>query len=329
MTHVRLPFAIITVAVALAVSAHSATSPARAAPAAPAPSSLASPSPVAAAGAPSSTPAPTTGAQSPPASASPATAAPATASPRSAHPKTETRCDACHTPQGWTPARFAHARTGFELNGKHTTVTCAGCHAQDFSQAVPQSCAGCHQDPHAREFGFQCKGCHSEDGFGAPRFAVDAHRRSGFSLAGRHGTLPCDECHVEHRERGFTRATVSCAQCHQRDAQLASRTTVTHGKGAVGADCGACHSSVAFTPALLAPHEVCFPIASGVHADVRCNACHDGTLASSVLQGACGGVGVSCAQCHAHRAAVENKRHVKVVGYAHVSNRCQECHHPG
>jgi len=37
-------------------------------------------------------------------------------------------CSSCHTPQHWSPDRFAHDRTRFPLDVAHRNVTCAKCH---------------------------------------------------------------------------------------------------------------------------------------------------------------------------------------------------------
>ena len=163
------------------------------------------------------------------------TATTATAAP--AHPA-GMRCDACHTPSGWSPAKFAHDKTGFPLQGRHVTVACGSCHRRDWQDPVPQSCAGCHTDPHTQEFGMLCRSCHTEADW-QPLFLVDAHRRTNFPLSGRHATLPCEECHVEKRDRTFTRVTVACATCHARDAARATTTTLDH--RLLPATCQSCH----------------------------------------------------------------------------------------
>ena len=38
-------------------------------------------------------------------------------------------CAECHTVEGFAPSTFDHAKTGFELKGKHDTLPCADCHA--------------------------------------------------------------------------------------------------------------------------------------------------------------------------------------------------------
>lgn len=262
----------------------------------------------------------------PPAPSSTSTATPTSTPPstsKAAHPA-GLRCDACHTPDGWTPAKFAHDRTGFPLVGRHQGVACGSCHRREWQDPVPQSCAGCHTDPHVQEFGLQCRSCHTEESF-APLFLVDAHRRTQFPLSGRHATLPCTECHTERRDRTFTRTALACTSCHARDATRASTTTVDH--TTLSPNCQGCHAPTSFSPARLAGHDVCFPLAGTVHAAVRCAECHDGrALAGARLTGACRGVAVRCAECHVHSQERTDPQHTGVPGYAFASERCAGCH---
>ncbi|MDP2342065.1 MAG: hypothetical protein Q8O67_13995 [Deltaproteobacteria bacterium] len=239
------------------------------------------------------------------------------------HPK-GARCDACHTPGGWKPAKFAHQATSFPLVGRHAGVACTSCHQRDWSEPVPQGCAGCHVDPHAQEFGLLCRSCHTEEGW-QPLFLVDAHRRTQFPLSGRHATLPCEECHVEKRERTFTRTALACTSCHARDAARASATTLDH--RALSSSCQLCHVPTSFSPARLAEHESCFPLAGTVHAPVRCAECHSANaIVGARISGACRGVAVRCADCHAHAKGISDRQHRDVVGYAHASEKCAGCH---
>lgn len=234
------------------------------------------------------------------------------------------RCDACHTPGGWTPAKFAHDATGFPLVGRHTGVACASCHRRAFTEPVPQSCAGCHVDPHVQEFGLLCRSCHNEEGW-QPLFLVDAHRRTQFPLSGRHATLPCEECHVEKRDRGFTRAALACTACHSADAARASGRTLNH--RALSTGCQECHVPTSFSPARLPQHESCFPLAGSVHAPFRCSECHvSSALAGALVTGTCRGVAVRCAECHTHAKGISDRQHKDVVGYAHASEKCAGCH---
>ncbi|MCC7073893.1 MAG: hypothetical protein IT383_21475 [Deltaproteobacteria bacterium] len=234
-------------------------------------------------------------------------------------------CDACHTPAGFAPAAFDHARTGFPLRGRHRGVACDACHGSDYARPVAQSCGGCHQDPHAQEFGLQCASCHTENGFNAPLFAVDAHRRTRFPLAGRHGALPCQECHVERRDRGFARATTDCNACHAGDALRATALTVNHQRAPFTDSCRRCHEPVAFAPARLPEHDACFPVNRGAHAGVRCTECHV-SLSGAVFTGTCATRDVRCTECHVHTPEAEAENHLEVRGYVYLSARCASCH---
>lgn len=248
----------------------------------------------------------------------------ASPSPRHTSPFREVRCEACHTPNGWLPARFNHEPTGFPLRDRHVGVACARCHDDRHAGATPSSCAGCHTDVHRGEFGGQCRSCHDERAFSAPTFNVDAHRRTGFPLAGSHAVLRCEQCHLDAREHGAARAATTCASCHARAAARASRTTIDH-RGLQ--QCQQCHQPVSFTPASLPAHEACFPIAAGSHAGLRCASCHTSTAGRTVA-GGCDALAVLCASCHAHRAEVTTPLHKNVDGYAHRSARCLSCHRP-
>ncbi|MBI1947656.1 MAG: hypothetical protein HYS27_18355 [Deltaproteobacteria bacterium] len=234
-------------------------------------------------------------------------------------------CDACHTPEGFMPASFDHGRTGFPLRGRHVGVGCVSCHAGDFERPVPQSCAACHQDPHAQEFGLMCASCHGEDGFNAPRFSVDSHRRTRFPLTGRHGALPCEECHVEKRDRGFARATTDCNVCHAADAVRATAVSVNHQRAPFTDSCARCHEPVAFAPARLPEHDACFPINRGAHTGVRCTECHT-AISGAIYSGTCAVRDVKCTECHVHTPEAEAENHREVLGYAYVSARCASCH---
>jgi hypothetical protein len=239
--------------------------------------------------------------------------------------RTEQRCDGCHSVDTWFPAKFAHERTGFGLDGQHALTRCAECHGGDLHQPLPKSCASCHQDPHLQEFGLMCASCHNTERFEAPLFVVDSHRRTNFPLTGRHAALPCDECHVEKRDRQFTRAAIDCVQCHAADARRATTQTVNHQRPPFSLACGSCHTPATFVGAKYRQHDTCFPITRGAHTNIRCDECH-APLRGFVVTGNCENAPARCAECHEHNIAAEARRHARVPGYEHKSQKCAECH---
>ena len=73
-------------------------------------------------------------------------------------------CGKCHTPAGWKGAQFDHARTGFELLGKHAKIACVSCHRGPMNGPISMqtNCYSCHSkdDIHFLTNGPQCETCH-------------------------------------------------------------------------------------------------------------------------------------------------------------------------
>ncbi len=249
----------------------------------------------------------------------------AQAAPRSApaHAATDTRCNACHSTSAWRPVTFDHSKTGFPLEGRHLSASCRGCHrSNEFKEPVPTSCAACHQDVHTGEFGSRCASCHDARDWGS-RFDASAHQRTNFPLTGRHAAIPCEECHLEQRDRRFTRATLDCFSCHQADYARTSGTSIDHVRAGFGTDCKSCHFTSRFKGALFPAHRACFQIDGGPHAGISCLGCHT-TLSTVAVTGTCAGSNFSCIQCHAC-SAVQNV-HASVAGFQCKDRKCYECH---
>lgn len=168
-----------------------------------------------------------------------------------------------------------------------------------------------------------CRSCHDESTW-QPLFLVDAHRRTMFPLSGRHATLPCEQCHLEKRDRTFTRVALGCRDCHAGDAARASASTLNH--AGLAPTCQSCHAPTAFSPARLPQHEPCFPLPGTVHAAIACATCHEPrALVGAAVTGTCRSL-VRCAECHTHAKKITDAQHKNVVGYAHASDKCAACH---
>jgi hypothetical protein len=234
-------------------------------------------------------------------------------------------CAPCHTEKSWVPARFAHERTGFPLQGAHQKARCRSCHGQSFERPVARACASCHVDAHAQQFGTWCKSCHTSFSW-QPKFDVFSHRTGNFPLAGAHALLPCEECHISRRDLTFNRNAVACDRCHLDDYQRARLTTVDHAASRFSLSCRECHQPTRFAPARYAAHDVCFDITRSVHTFVRCNECHEPVAALASRRGDCNTQTVACASCHTHRCEVSDEEHREVLGYECNSNKCAQCH---
>ena len=207
-------------------------------------------------------------------------------------------CGDCHGNEVWRVANFDHtARFKFPLEGAHEKLDCHSCHtAVAKDQKLPTDCAGCHRadEPHGGTLGKQCEQCHVQTQWKDVNFD---HDMTPFPLLGLHVVVTCGQCHATQR---FKEAPKECVGCHAKDD--------IH-KGALGKDCGACHTPNAwkmwdFDHAA----RTRFPL-SGAHAKVGCPQCHikpQNVMKPSMVCGTChagddihaGRLGLQCQECH-------------------------------
>ena len=246
----------------------------------------------------------------------------AAARPARGPPRTDTSCATCHTTGNWSKVSFDHARTGFLLNGAHAKVACSSCHGSDLSRSLGRTCAACHADAHGGEFGTRCSSCHEEQNW-KPLFDVDAHRRTNFPLTGRHALLPCQECHLDRRDRVFTRATVDCVGCHRPAYDRTGGASIGHAQAGFSTSCRDCHQPWAWTLARFPQHEGCFQISSGKHAGIRCQSCHVSAIPTRIT-GTCSTGSAACTHCH--DAGSTGPVHKGIDGYQWTDAKCYSCH---
>jgi hypothetical protein len=161
-----------------------------------------------------------------------------------------------------------------------------------------------------------------------PRFD---HLTAGFELLGRHRDLPCEACHVTAILKGTPR---DCVACH--GAGTAVRATAKPSSHILTTErCEACHTPVAWVPAVNFDHTQALGSCSSCHNSVQaqgkdaqhlettldCNACHD-TLgwAGAVFSHA--GITSGCAGCHnGADAPGMPANHIPTAGAP-----CEDCH---
>lgn len=180
---------------------------------------------------------------------------------------------------------FDHAQTGYRLEGKHSALKCAQCHAkgkisdkevQTFSDARKSStylglgtaCLSCHKDEHRGQFKSDCQQCHVMTGWKpASKFS---HDKAQFTLNGAHRTVDCSKCHKKTLEHGtvtqFTHLEFgSCRTCH-KDPH----------KGKFKQECAQCHSVESWQKVQTTAFDhnaTLFPL-KGKHSAMRCEQCH-------------------------------------------------------
>ncbi|WKZ39575.1 MAG: cytochrome c3 family protein [Anaerolineales bacterium] len=141
-------------------------------------------------------------------------------------------CQACHSPNGWTPATFDHNLSAFKLDGAHANVECESCHKNGVYKGTPKECVACHAEPseHFGQFGTECGVCHSTSAwepasYNGPHTFPMNHEGADNQCALCHPnsltTYTCYGCHEhnpseiasEHREEGIFNFE-NCVECH-------------------------------------------------------------------------------------------------------------------
>lgn len=203
------------------------------------------------------------------------------------HQKTlGTDCASCHNFETFRPASlFDHDDTAYPLKGAHSNVDCEKCHAitsrngmefQQFSDIQFADCVSCHDDPHGKLPG-NCSSCHSVSSFdnmsGIRSFN---HNLTSFNLKGSHRDVDCFSCHQQNSDPrklfGDRQGVVEsdCVSCHD---------DVHEGK--FGTDCSSCHNEISFlqlNEGFEFDHSVTDFALEGLHQQVDCRDCHDGSF---------------------------------------------------
>jgi hypothetical protein len=214
-------------------------------------------------------------------------------------------CKACHSEHlgrearivKLLPAAFDHAGTDFRLDGAHSTVACASCHApgKKFRDAAT-SCGACHRtaDVHRGALGADCGACHATTSWRGARFD---HDKTRFPLRAAHRETPCAGCHAGARYDGTPR---SCNGCHAPDD--------AH-RGARGVDCADCHAETGWKNTRFDHAKETGFALLGRHSAVDCAGCHRSGRFEDELPRTCigchraadghaGRFGEDCASCH-------------------------------
>jgi hypothetical protein len=248
-------------------------------------------------------------------------------------------CQSCHVEhQGenysliWWPdgkERFNHGETGYELQGKHKTLSCEACHnptlivekakfidqVKDLSRTflgLNSTCLTCHDDEHRQQLGDQCAACHNMDRW-KPADKFD-HQSARFQLVGRHQTVACGKCHPlvqdnklpnnpDYRQyKGVAFST--CNNCHADPHN-----------NRFGADCEKCHTPNGWRSTITADFDhsrTRFPLL-GRHQTVACEKCHSSKQSIKIIEYE------QCSDCHADY-------HQGQFAHRPLAGACEECH---
>ncbi len=244
-------------------------------------------------------------------------------------------CHAEHKGRDFKPARltaitFDHAKTDYQLDGKHAGADCSGCHkhGQKFS-AAPSACVTCHDadQPHRGNLGTECQSCHSTTDW-RTLMPFD-HGKTKFPLLGAHTKTTCFSCHVGEVYKGLSKV---CVDCHAVQDVHAGR---------FGSACEACHSVEDWKHTAFDHGKATGFKLAGAHAISSCSQCHGASLTSKPPKAcaAChteqdahkGQLGKDCAACHQTAAWRQDvtfdhaKTKFPLLGQ-HAAVPCKSCH---
>jgi hypothetical protein len=162
------------------------------------------------------------------------------------------------------------------------------------------------------------------------RTAFD-HLTTGFELTGQHRDLPCESCHVNAIFKGTPR---DCASCHGVGTQV--RATAKPATHIMTSNlCDACHTPVAWSPAVNFNHNEVLGSCSSCHnnvqatgkgpthitTDLECNVCHS-TIGWAGAVFSHQNVTTGCASCHDGMGATgPPNNHIPYGGAP-----CESCH---
>ncbi len=253
--------------------------------------------------------------------------------------------------------KFDHRDAGFELLGKHNTLTCKACHKKEFIKVkktqkttasyldLGRECLNCHADYHQSTLSTNCASCHNNNAF-KPVIGFD-HKKTKYPLLGKHQAVECSKCHkiADQNGKKFQKfsgiAFSNCTDCH-KDVH----------ENKFGSDCKKCHNEESFKKVAGLTgtgfnHAKTGYVLEGKHITIDCKLCHKVSLTTKLKFSLCSdchkdehkgqfhkpGVLSDCKDCHSvegfkpSRYTVErhNKGDFQLDG-AHLATPCFACH---
>lgn len=240
------------------------------------------------------------------------------------HYKNFGKCRECHTELSFQSTsklnQFNHTTTGFELLGKHKSISCGSCHQMnrnisslfsDHPNIKKSDCIQCHKDVHESRFGINCGNCHNEKGFKQQfvNFNQFDHHLTDFALEGKHESIDCRKCHKASflDPLPFAKCTDCHTDYHQGQFNISRPNS----------DCADCHNVQGFKGSSFTAEDhklSAFPL-EGAHIAVPCFECH-----LKNQQWEFRNLGVKCADCHQdiHFGTLDQK--------FYPQKNCTNCH---
>jgi mono/diheme cytochrome c family protein len=239
--------------------------------------------------------------------------------PNHTQAKFSTNCIECHNVNGWKPAAFNHATTGFELTGGHSSVQCSSCHASGYEN-TSNECNACHNKDYvattnpnhiAANFPVTCKDCHNTNSWKPATFNHDGQFFPIYSGKHKEKWNNCNDCHTN--QNNYT--VFSCINCHEHNqTEMNDKHSGISGYLYNSTACFECHPNGSSEGAF--NHSTSrFPLV-GKHTTTQCQDCHSSGYANTPME---------CASCHQMDFNNSLNPNHSVIG---LSTNCSSCHNP-
>lgn len=225
-------------------------------------------------------------------------------------------CVQCHNTDGWnvtlSEVAFDHDKeTDFPLEGRHSSVSCAECHAELVFENTSSQCMDCHTDIHEQTVGNDCVRCHNTSDWLVNEIP-EIHEMNGFPLEGTHALTSCVDCHQSANTLAFHTIGNQCVDCHRED--YFATTDPNHVTSGFSLDCAECHNPISQEWNGEGSHFF-FPLVQG-HDGLECASCH--TPGQPYR-----GISSECVSCHLDDyQGTTSPNHVT----SGISTDCTECH---
>ncbi len=145
------------------------------------------------------------------------------------------QCLACHDGVDRL-SHFEHDNF-FPLTGKHASIRCGDCHANQVFRGTPGECRKCHKEPeiHTGVFGLKCDYCHSAEAW-SPATILQHSFPLNHGEEDNNAQLPCDTCHAA------SYVDYTCYNCHEHQQAAIEKSHFEEGISAQDLPtCVKCH----------------------------------------------------------------------------------------
>ena len=241
---------------------------------------------------------------------------------RGFHGRLSEKCISCHTDHKGRDLdttkvdldSFDHSRTGYKLEGEHSTLKCSKCHVETRKNkevrkgdihflGLATSCKKCHEDDDVHRFRgrfsrVDCNKCHGSMDW-KKDVQFDHKRDTDYVLKGAHRKIKCNDCHNVSKDKRKPKFVYKwlelqkqkCLTCHSdhHGKKLGPRYR--------SGNCTQCHSETTWKIEKF-DHSITRFELRGQHTKTKCTDCHKQSKGIAQKNFNWSGLKTQCNSCH-------------------------------